>query len=128
MVHMFKNWKLLFKNICGNTCGWKSALKCVKCCLKTKNGCLKSLTKLKITFFFLIFNTYIKLRVNQTLLAIRSMNLFFMYNFKLKNLKFKHLIDDITINFLFFWNFASMDNIICQNSHPIKRYWVELYP
>ena len=21
LVHMFKNWKLLFKNICGNTCG-----------------------------------------------------------------------------------------------------------
>ena len=36
---------MLFKNICRNTCGWKSALKCVKCCLKTKNGCLKSLTK-----------------------------------------------------------------------------------
>ena len=36
---------MLFKNICGNTCGWKSALKCVKCCLKTENGGLKSLTK-----------------------------------------------------------------------------------
>ena len=45
LVHMFKNWKLLFKNICGNTCGWKSTLKCVKCCLKTENYCLKLLTK-----------------------------------------------------------------------------------
>ena len=45
LVHVFKNWKLLFENICGNTCGWKSALKCVKCCLKTKNGCLKTQTK-----------------------------------------------------------------------------------
>ena len=42
---MFKNWKLLFKNICGNTYGWKNALKCVKCCLKIENDCLKSLTK-----------------------------------------------------------------------------------
>ena len=31
--------------ICGNTCGWKSVLKCVKCYLKTENGCLKSQTK-----------------------------------------------------------------------------------
>ena len=36
---------MLFENICENTCGWKSALKCVKCCLKTENGCLKSQTK-----------------------------------------------------------------------------------
>ena len=42
LVHMFKNWKLLFENIYGNTCGWKSVLKCVKCCLKTKNCCLKT--------------------------------------------------------------------------------------
>ena len=45
LVHVFKNWKLLFENICGNTCGWKSALKCVKCCLKIENSCLKSQTK-----------------------------------------------------------------------------------
>ena len=44
-IPVFKNWKLLFKNIYGNTCGWKSALKYVKCCLKTENGCLKILTK-----------------------------------------------------------------------------------
>ena len=42
---VFKNWKLLFKNICGNTCGWKNVLKCVKCCLKTENSCLKTQTK-----------------------------------------------------------------------------------
>ena len=41
LVCVFKNWKLLFKNICGNTCGWKSTLKYVKCCLKTENCCLK---------------------------------------------------------------------------------------
>ena len=45
MVYVFKNWKLLFENICENTCEWKSALKCVKCCLKTENDCLKSQTK-----------------------------------------------------------------------------------
>ena len=45
LVHVFKNWKLVFENIYENTCGWKSALKYVKCCLKTKNDCLKSQTK-----------------------------------------------------------------------------------
>ena len=45
LVCVFKNWKLLFKNIYGNTCGWKSVLKYVKCCLKTENGCLKTQTK-----------------------------------------------------------------------------------
>ena len=49
LVHVFKNWKLLFENICGNTCGWKSVLKCVKCCLKTENGCLKTQTKHLLT-------------------------------------------------------------------------------
>ena len=45
MVHVFKNWKLLFKNICENMCEWKNALKYVKCCLKTKNNRLKTQTK-----------------------------------------------------------------------------------
>ena len=45
LVHMFKNWKLLFENTCENTCGWKSIWKYVECCLKTKNGCLKIQTK-----------------------------------------------------------------------------------
>ena len=34
------------------------------------------------------------------LFAIRFIKLFFMYNFRLKNLKFKYLIDEIVINFL----------------------------
>ena len=50
MVHVFKNWKLLFENFCGNTCGWKSVLKYVKCCLKTENCCLKTLTKHPLNF------------------------------------------------------------------------------
>ena len=41
LVHVFKNWKLLFKNIYKNTLGWKIMLKCVKYYLKTENGCLK---------------------------------------------------------------------------------------
>ena len=45
------NWKLLFKNIFENTCGWKNVLKCVKCCLKTENGCLKTQTKHPLTHF-----------------------------------------------------------------------------
>ena len=45
LVCVFKNWKLLFKNICENTYGWKSVLKYVKCCLKTENDCLKIQTK-----------------------------------------------------------------------------------
>ena len=36
LVNVFKNWKLLFKNMCGNTCEWKSAWKYVwmKKCVK----------------------------------------------------------------------------------------------
>ena len=45
LVHVFKNWKLLFENIYRNTCRWKSALKYVKCYLKTENDCLKTQTK-----------------------------------------------------------------------------------
>ena len=45
LVHVFKNWKLLFENICGNTCGWKNTWKYEKYCLKTKNSCLKTQTK-----------------------------------------------------------------------------------
>ena len=45
LVHVFKNWKLLFENICENTCGWKSVWKYVWYCLKTENYCLKSQTK-----------------------------------------------------------------------------------
>ena len=38
-----------------------------------------------------------------------------------KNLKFKYLIDDITINFLSSWNFASVKNIIRTYS-PIVQF------
>ena len=45
LVHVFKNWKLLFKNFYENTCGWKSMWKYVKYHLKTENYCLETLTK-----------------------------------------------------------------------------------
>ena len=58
LVHVFKNWKLLFENIFGNTCGWKSALKYVKCCLKTENCCLKSQTKHPLNILKHLFAWY----------------------------------------------------------------------
>ena len=42
-----------------------------------------------------VFNTHI----NWMLFTICFINLFFIHNFKLQKLKFKHLIDNITINF-----------------------------
>ena len=41
-----------------------------------------------------ILNTHIKFHVNQILFSIQSINLYFMYNFRLQNLKFKYLIDN----------------------------------
>ena len=58
LVCAFKSWKLSFKNIFGNTCGWKSVLKCVKCCLKTENGCLKTQTKHPLNFPLPSFSFY----------------------------------------------------------------------
>ena len=48
---------------------------------------------------FYVFNTLVKFYENQMLFIIWSVNLFFMHNFILQNLKFKHLIDDIAIDF-----------------------------
>ena len=49
-----------------------------------------------------IFKIRVKIHTNQILFIIRSINLFFMYNFKLQNSKLKHLIDGIAINILDF--------------------------
>ena len=43
-----------------------------------------------------VLTTYIKFRSNRILFTIWSINLFFMHNFRLQNLKIKILIDDIT--------------------------------
>ena len=45
------------------------------------------------------------------LFTIQSVNLFHIYNFRLWNSKFKHLIDDLAINIWFSWSFVSMKYI-----------------
>ena len=57
---------------------------------------------------FHVLNMHVKFRVNQMLFIIWSINLFFVHNFYYKDLKFKHLIDYIAIDFLFFRNFVSI--------------------
>ena len=50
-IRMYQlSYKTFGENIYGNTCGWKIGWKCVKCCLKTKNGCLKTQTKHPLNF------------------------------------------------------------------------------
>ena len=46
-----------------------------------------------------ILNTHVKFHSNLVLFTIRSINLFFMHNFLPQ--KFKHVIDNITINLWF---------------------------
>ena len=48
---------------------------------------------------FYILNTHVKFHSNLVLFTIRSINLFFMHNFLPQ--KFKHVIDNITINLWF---------------------------
>ena len=43
--------------------------------------------------------------------TIWSINLFIIHNFKLKNLKFKHSINDIIIDIWFFENFANIKDM-----------------
>ena len=42
---------------------------------------------------------HVKFRTNFILFIIQSINLFFMHNFRLQKFKFKHVIDDIVIDF-----------------------------
>ena len=58
-----------------------------------------------------VFNTHDKVRVNQMLFTIRSINLFFIYNLTCENFNFAHLIYNIVIDFLSFENFANTENI-----------------
>ena len=55
LVYVFKNWKLLFENICENMCRWKSIWKCVKCCLKTEKCYLKTQTKRALSSCVCVF-------------------------------------------------------------------------
>ena len=58
-----------------------------------------------------IHNMHIKFHINQILFTIRSINLFLCIILDYKNLKFKHLIDDIAIDLYSFENFANMKHI-----------------
>ena len=55
--------------------------------------------------------THVKFYVSQILFIIWSINLNFYVILEYKNSKFKDLIDDKTIDFLFSWNFASIEDI-----------------
>ena len=46
-------------------------------------------------YVFYILNTHVKFHANQVQFSIQFINLFFIHNFILKKLKFKHLIDNI---------------------------------
>jgi len=48
-----------------------------------------------------ILYIYVKFHVNRMLFTIQSTKVFFMHNHRCQNLKFKHLIDNITIDFFF---------------------------
>ena len=61
---------------------------------------------------FLMFLTRISNFVQIRQFSIRSINLFFMHNFRPQKLELNHLIDDITIDVLFFLNFTNIQNII----------------
>lgn len=60
---------------------------------------------------FYVINMYVKFRANWMLFIIRFTNLFFICNLYYKNMKFKHLVDGIAIDFLSSLNFASMKHI-----------------
>ena len=57
-----------------------------------------------------ILNTQVKFRSNRILFTIQSINIFFKLNVLPKNFKFKHVIDDITIDFsIFFFKFCKLE-------------------
>ena len=60
-----------------------------------------------------ILNIYVKFQVNRIIFTEWSISFLLLLYIIIdyKNLKFKHLIDDITIDFLFLRNFASMDDM-----------------
>ena len=60
---------------------------------------------------FYVLNMHVECS-NRILFIIWSKNLFFMQVYYHKNLKFKHVIDNIVINLWSSWNFARTKNII----------------
>ena len=103
LVYVFKNWKLLFENICGSTCGCKSALKCAKCCLKTEKCCLKTQTKHPLNFFNTKLLSYL-IEPNK----ITFLNLFFLQ----KNLNYTLNISLSCKFLLYIMNKILYNNII----------------
>ena len=59
-----------------------------------------------------VLNIYVKFHSNRILFTIQSIKLFKCIILDKKNLKFKHLIDDIAMDLLSFWNFSSTKDII----------------
>ena len=59
-----------------------------------------------------VLNIHIKFHSNQILFTIQSIKLFKCIILDKKNLKFKHLIDDIVMDLLSSWNFSSTKDII----------------
>ena len=55
---------------------------------------------------------HVKFGSNRIIFTIRSINLFFIHNLRLYKLEIKYLIDDMAIDFLFSWNFTSIEEII----------------
>ena len=62
-------------------------------------------------YVIFVLNTHVKFRVNRMLFIILFINLFLCMILSCKNLKFKHLINNIAINYIFYENFASMEDI-----------------
>ena len=62
-------------------------------------------------FFIFLKKKHIKFHANRMLFNFRSINLFFMYNFRLQKLKILTFDYGIVINLWSFWNFANMENI-----------------
>ena len=61
--------------------------------------------------FFMFTNTYVKFHINHMLFIIRFLIYFLCIILDYKNLKFKYLINNISIDFCSSENFASMKDI-----------------
>ena len=57
----------------------------------------KSAVSMTSVYFGIVKVQRQKLNLNEYFFSIRSTNLFFMHNFRVRKLKFKYLIDDIVI-------------------------------
>ena len=66
---------------------------------------------LLLNSYLYVLNMHVYFYTNWILFTIRLINPSLMHHYKLQNFEFKHLIDDMTIDFLLLWNFASIDNI-----------------